>query len=254
MADSGQLETSRLLYGDTSERLEPHTSSSGFIRDAIIGLADGLTVPFAVTASLSSIGSTKLVILGGLAELFAGSISMGSGAYLATITDAQHFQVEEAREQRQVIGTPHLECEMLAELFMKYGLSREEILPILQTFRQNPESWVKFMMDFELKLERPSSSRPWISALTMGLAYFIGGLIPMIPYIVVEHISTALVISIGTTAAMLFIFGYIKSLVTGVGHYSALHGSLETLFVGAVAAGASYGIVRAVNDWFEIKE
>lgn len=99
------------------------------------------------------IGSTKLVILGGLAELFAGSISMGSGAYLATITDAQHFQVEEAREQRQVIGTPHLECEMLAELFMKYGLSRGEILPILQTFRQNPESWVKVSTIIPLRLQ-----------------------------------------------------------------------------------------------------
>ncbi|EHK22114.1 uncharacterized protein TRIVIDRAFT_53723 [Trichoderma virens Gv29-8] len=253
MSDSGQLEESRLLDGASSERLERHVTTSGFIRDAIIGLADGLTVPFAVTAGLSSIGSTKLVILGGLAELFAGSISMGLGAYLATITDAQHFHVEEAREQRQVTGTPHFEGEILVAMFTKYGLSREEILPILQSFRQNPESWVKFMMDFELKLERPSWSRPWISALTMGMAYFIGGLIPMIPYFGVEDLSMALVISIGATAIMLSVFGYVKSLVTGVGYCSAFHGSLETLFVGAVAAGASYGIVRTVNDWFKVE-
>ncbi|UPK90214.1 hypothetical protein LCI18_001149 [Fusarium solani-melongenae] len=253
MSNSGQLETSRLLNEVASERLERHTAQSGFIRDAIIGLADGLTVPFALTAGLSSIGSTKLVILGGLAELFAGSISMGLGAYLATITDAHHFRVEEAREQRQVTRTPQLEGEILAEIFTTYGLSREEISPILQSFRQNPESWVNFMMDFELKLERPSWSRPWISAFTMGLAYFVGGLIPMLPYFVVEHINTALITSIAITAVMLSIFGYVKSVLTGVGYYSALYGSLETLFVGGVAAGVSYGIVWAVNEGFEMK-
>ncbi|KAH6867569.1 Ccc1 family [Thelonectria olida] len=252
MSDSVQPETQRLLDAAASQGLERHTIRSGFIRDAIIGLADGLTVPFAVTASLSSIGSTKLVILGGLAELLAGSISMGLGAYLATVTDARHFQVEEAREQRQVTGTPHLEGEILMDLFTQYGISREEISPILQSFRQNPESWVKFMMDFEVKLERPSRSRPWISAFTMGMAYFVGGLIPMFPYFVVGHISTALVASVGITAVMLSIFGYIKSVATGIGRFSALYGSLETLLIGAVAAGASYSIVRSVNDWFEM--
>ncbi|KAJ4044708.1 Protein ccc1 [Fusarium oxysporum] len=155
-------------------RLERHTTQSGLTRDAIIGLADGLTVPFALTAGLSSIGSSKLVILGGMAELFAGSISMGLGAYLATITDAHHFEVEEAREQRQVTQTPHLEGELLVNLFQRYGITYQEISPIIESFQRNPQSWVKFMMDFELKLERPRWSRPWVSALTMGLSYFIG--------------------------------------------------------------------------------
>ncbi|EXK35806.1 hypothetical protein FOXG_21604 [Fusarium oxysporum f. sp. lycopersici 4287] len=124
-------------------RLERHTTQSGLTRDAIIGLADGLTVPFALTAGLSSIGSSKLVILGGMAELFAGSISMGLGAYLATITDAHHFEVEEAREQRQVTQTPHLEGELLVNLFQRYGITYQEISPIIESFWRNPQSWVK---------------------------------------------------------------------------------------------------------------
>ncbi|KFH43150.1 Vacuolar iron transporter-like protein [Hapsidospora chrysogenum ATCC 11550] len=175
-------ETSTLLSRIPPGRvLERHTENDGLVRDAIIGLADGLTVPFAVTAGLSSInqeqtriGSTTLVILGGAAELFAGSISMSLGAYLATVTDAQHFHVEEAREQRQVADTPGLEGEMVVDMFAMYGLSREEISPLLENFRRNPEAWVKFMMDFELKLERPLPSQPFRSALTMGMAYFIG--------------------------------------------------------------------------------
>ncbi|KAF5704420.1 CCC1 [Fusarium mundagurra] len=218
------------------QRLERHTTQNGFIRDAIIGLADGLTVPFALTAGLSSIGSSKLVILGGVAELFAGSISMGLGAYLATITDAHHFEVEEAREQRQVTRTPHLESELLVNLFERYGITYQEISPIIENFRRNPHSWVKFMMDFELKLERPSWSRPWFSALIMGLSYFIGGLIPMIPYFTTKHVNTALFASIGATRR------------------SALYGSLETLVIGAIAAGASYGIVKIANAHLDYRQ
>ncbi|KAK2473433.1 hypothetical protein H9L39_15608 [Fusarium oxysporum f. sp. albedinis] len=218
-------------------RLGRHTTQSGLTRDAIIGLADGLTVPFALTAGLSS----KLVILGGMAELFAGSISMGLGAYLATITDAHHFEVEEAHEQRQVTQTPHLESELLVNLFQRYGITSQEISPIIESSRRNPQSWVKFMMDFELKLERPRWSRPWVSALTMGLSYFIGGLIPMVPYFTTKHINTALFASIGVTCVMLCIFGYGKAIITGLSRRSAVYGSLETLLVGAIAAGASYG-------------
>ncbi|KAM5385318.1 hypothetical protein ACJZ2D_000959 [Fusarium nematophilum] len=251
MSVPNHLETSRLLDGVAPDMLERHVTQSSFLRDAIIGLADGLTVPFAVTAGLSSIGSTKLVILGGLAELLAGSISMGLGAYLATMTDAHHFRIEEAREQRQISGTPRLEGEVLVEILSNYGLRREQILPILEAFQQNPESWVQFMMDFELRLERPSWSRPWKSAFTMGLAYFIGGLMPMAPYFFAAQINTALIISIVTAAVMLSIFGYVKSAIMGVDCYAALYGSLETLLVGGLAAGASYGIVWAVNNSFE---
>ncbi|KAI5462018.1 VIT family-domain-containing protein, partial [Mariannaea sp. PMI_226] len=243
--------------------LERHATHTSFIRDAIIGLADGLTVPFAVTAGLSSIGSTKLVILGGIAELIAGSLSMGLGAFLATVTDAHHFRIEEARERRQIVDTPELEGEILIGLLSKYELSREETLPILENFTRNPESRIKFMMDFELKLECPTWSRPWVSAITMGPAYLIGqysllqtklkinkpigGLIPMIPYFVTAHLNTTLLVSIGITGVMLVIFGYAKPVIIGVNRYSALCGSLETFLVGAVAAGASYGIVKAVN-------
>ncbi|EXA30967.1 hypothetical protein FOVG_17696 [Fusarium oxysporum f. sp. pisi HDV247] len=236
------------------QRLERHTTQSDFIRDAIIGLADGLTVPFALTAGLSSIGSSQLVILGGVAELFAGSISMGLGAYLATITDAHHFEVEEAREQRQVNRTPHLESELLVNLFQRYGITYQEISPIIENFERNPHSWVKFMMNFELKLERPSWSRPWVSALTMGLSYFIRGLIPMIPYFTTRDVNTALFASIGATCAMLCIFGYGKAAITGLSRPSALYGSLETLLIGAIAAGASYGIVKVANAHLDYRQ
>ncbi|WJG37191.1 VIT family-domain-containing protein [Fusarium oxysporum Fo47] len=189
-------------------RLERHTTQSGLTCDAIIGLADGLTVPFALTAGLSSIGSSKLVILGGMAELFAGSISMGLGAYLATITDAHHFEVEEAHEQRQ------------------------EISPIIESSRRNPQSWVKWAI---------------LLYRFVYLNRYIGGLIPMVPYFTTKHINTALFASIGVTCVILCIFGYGKTIITGLSRRSALYGSLETLLVGAIAAGASYGIVKLVN-------
>lgn len=227
--------------------LEPHSSNSELVRDAIIGLADGLTVPFALTAGLSSVGSTHLVILGGLAELFAGSISMGLGAYLAALTDTKHYEVEFARETRQIANSADLEDEEMYGLFAEYGLGREVVEPLARQLRGDPEAWVKFMMDFELKLERPKTSRGWISALVMGISYFVGGLIPMIPYFAVHSVNKALFISIGVTCVVLLIFGYCKAIATGTTKRAALYGAVETLGIGALAAGVSYGIVRGVN-------
>ncbi|KAH7165126.1 hypothetical protein DER46DRAFT_626804 [Fusarium sp. MPI-SDFR-AT-0072] len=192
-----------------SEMAKKHTTQSGSIRD-----------PSSALPMAYQIESIKLVILGGLAELFAGSISMRLGPYLATITDVHHFRIEGAREQCQAIGTPQFEEDMLVAIFIKYSPSREELLPILWSFRQSVKSW--FMMDFELKPERPT------------------------------YRYTALITPSAITAVMLSIFGHFKSVLTRLGYYSALCGSLATLFVGGVAAGVSFGIVRVVNKGFEI--
>jgi len=227
---------------------EKHTEHGPVVRDTIIGFADGLTVPFALTAGLSSIGSSRLVIVGGLAELFAGAISMGLGGYLAAVTERKHYEVEEAREIREVEEEPEAEEEEIYEIFAAYNMSRAAVLPIVESLKADKEMWVKFMMDFELRLERPNVSRAWISALVMGLSYLLGGLIPMIPYFAMNNVNDALFTSIGITITILVAFGYVKARVTGTGYLSALGSAAQTLCVGVLAAGSSYGIVRGVNS------
>ncbi|OAQ59693.2 protein CCC1 [Pochonia chlamydosporia 170] len=205
----------------STDLIERHKQSNGYMHDAIVGLADGLTVPFALTAGLSSIGSSKLVILGGLAELFAGSISMGLGAYLAAATERKHYQVELERERRQVARSADQEEEIMANIFERYGVCRDELRPLAHRLRSNNvETWVQFMMDFELRLERPDQIIPWLSAIVMGLAYFLGGFIPMVPYFATE-ILKALFVSIGVTAVMLLLFGFFKAIMMGLGARAA---------------------------------
>jgi len=227
---------------------EKHSGHGDVIRDIIIGFSDGLTVPFALTAGLSSLGSTKVVITGGLAELFSGAISMGLGAYLASVTDRDHYLSEEKREWEEVRDKPDDEKEEIYEIMGSYGVSREATVPVVDSLCKDPENWVRFMMDFELKLEKPNVSRAWISAAVMGLAYFIGGLIPMIPYFAMRSTTHALFFSIGITVVILLAFGYVKNYVTIQTKRAGLYGALQTLCIGLLAAGTSYGIVRAINS------
>ncbi|KAB2570244.1 hypothetical protein BFW01_g5622 [Lasiodiplodia theobromae] len=227
---------------------EKHSDNNAVIRDTIIGFADGLTVPFALTAGLSSIGSTRLVILGGLAELFSGAISMGLGAYLAAVTESKTYQVEEARERREVEQMPEAEEEEIYEIFDEYNISRETVRPVVEALRQDKEMWVKFMMDFELKLEKPALNRAWISALVMGLSYFLGGLVPMLPYFFLNNIHHALFTSIAITVVVLLIFGYVKASATSCPRKTCWYSAFQTLLVGALAAATSYAIVRGVDS------
>ncbi|KAF2837002.1 DUF125-domain-containing protein [Patellaria atrata CBS 101060] len=234
-------------------RLNPHTEKhknhNEIIRDVIIGFADGLTVPFALTAGLSSLNSSRLVILGGLAELFSGAISMGLGAWLAATTEAKHYEVEEAREWREVAESPKAEEEEIYEIFDEYGLGRDAVAGVVDGLKANPDMWVKFMMDFELKLEKPALSRAWISALVMGMSYFIGGLVPMLPYFFQDNVQSALFCSIGITIVILLVFGYVKAIVTGTTRKAAVFSAGQTLLIGAAAAGTSYSIVRGVDSF-----
>ncbi|RMD43773.1 hypothetical protein DV735_g1283, partial [Chaetothyriales sp. CBS 134920] len=226
---------------------ERHSSHGELVRDSIIGFADGLTVPFALTAGLSSLGSTKIVILGGLAELFAGAISMGLGAFLASVTDKQHYEVEERRERMEVRECPEAEEEEIYEIFEKYGISRTDSAGVLNALKKNEDMWVKFMMDFELCLTKPEPSHAWIEGLVMGVSYFFGGLLPMVPYFVFNDVAPALYTSIGITAVILLVFGYVKALITGTRHVDAGWSALQTLVIGTLAAGVSYAIVKLVG-------
>ncbi|KAI8996893.1 Ccc1 family [Pilobolus umbonatus] len=228
-------------YGYRHDHLEEHFESADVVRDAIIGLSDGLTVPFALAAGLASLGDSKIVIYGGAAELVSGSISMGLGGYLAAKSEMEHYDTERIREEMEVEDCPDDEEEEIVEILAPYGLDREAAQPLINKLKSDPQKFVDFMMKFELNLEKPDPRRSWISALTIGASYFVGGLIPLLPYIFVDNAHQALLISVAVTFVTLLIFGYIKSRL--VNPRGAVWGAIQTLFIGAIAAGASYGIV-----------
>lgn len=237
----------RTLHPQKAHHEECHLDYNDFLRDVIIGFSDGLTVPFALTAGLSSLGSAKVVIIAGLAELFSGMISMGLGAYLAAVTERDHYASQEKREIFEVENMPDAEKDEVYDILGKYHISRSAATPLVDELCKNPQQWVRFMMDFELKLEKPNVHRAWISAVTMGLSYFIGGLIPMIPYFIMERVREALFVSIGITVAVLLVFGYVKNYVAIRNHKAGLWGALQTLVIGMLAAGTSYLIVKSLD-------
>src|ERR1700761_1798867 len=164
--------------------VERHFASGDLVRDIVIGMADGLTVPFALAAGLTgAVSVTRLIVLAGLAEIAAGSIAMGLGGYLAARGDAQHYASERLREEREVVAQPHDEEEEIYEIFSGYGVSREDATPVLRSLQGNPEAYVNFMMRFELGLEEPDPRRAWVSATTIALSYIVGGTGPLSPYV-----------------------------------------------------------------------
>ncbi|KAJ8660196.1 hypothetical protein O0I10_004055 [Lichtheimia ornata] len=228
------------------EHVEEHFERPELVRDCILGLSDGLTVPFALAAGLSSLGDNRIVIYGGLAELVSGAISMGLGGYLAAKSDADHFVTERQREERELELYPEEEEEEIVEIFEQYGLNRASLEPMFVHFRQAPQKFVDFMMKFELNLEEPDPNRSLISAATIGLSYLFGGLIPLIPYMLVTNTTDAMLYSVIVTLLTLFVFGYVKSIYLRPAQ--AILGAVQTLAVGAVAAGCSYAIVALVNS------
>jgi vacuolar iron transporter family protein len=174
--------------------VESHFTASEFVRDIVIGMADGLTVPFALAAGLSGADTTtRIIVVAGLAEIAAGSIAMGLGGYLAAKNDADHYASELKREQREVEELPEVEAQEVLEVFEAYGLSHAEAVPIVDTLRQRPKRWVDFMMRFELGLEEPDPKRALRSASTIAGAYIAGGLIPLAPYMLMSSAYAALI-------------------------------------------------------------
>jgi len=225
--------------------IERHFTSSDVVRDIVIGMSDGLTVPFALAAGLTgAIEQTGIIVTAGLAEIAAGSIAMGLGGYLAAKSDAEHYAKEREREKREVAEIPHEEMREVAEVFQSYGLTEEETWPIVQALRRQPKNWIDFMMRFELGLERPEPRRAVISAVTIAGAYVAGGLVPLAPYIFTHSASNALFISVGLTLFALFAFGYVKGRFTGT---RPLRSALQTTLIGSVAAGAAFAIARAIG-------
>jgi vacuolar iron transporter family protein len=224
--------------------VEHHFTASETVRDVVIGMSDGLTVPFALAAGLSgAVASSGIIVTAGLAEIAAGSIAMGLGGYLAGRSDAEHYASERDREHREVREKPAVEAREVADIFRDYGLSEEEIEPILRSFRSRPQEWIDFMMRFELGLEKPDPRRAIKSALTIGGSYALGGLIPLGPYIALADAATALTVSIGLTLAALLAFGFVKGRFTGA---RPLRSALQTASIGGLAAAAAFGIARAV--------
>ena len=228
---------------------ERHFTASDVVRDVVIGMSDGLTVPFALAAGLTGglVGAANhnaIIVTAGLAEIAAGTIAMGLGGYLAAKSDAEHYAKEREREKREVAEIPHEEMREVSEVFQEYGLTEEETRPIVEALRKQPKKWIDFMMRFELGLEKPEPKRAMTSALTIGGAYAAGGLVPLAPYMLTGDPFRALLISIVVTLLALVIFGYVKGRYTGM---RPLRSALQTALIGSAAAGAAFAIARAIG-------
>lgn len=225
--------------------MEEHLKSSEFISDIVIGMSDGLTVPFALAAGLSgAVDSNNIVITAGVAEIVAGCIAMGLGGYLAGKTEQHHYENELKREYDEVERVPEKEIEEVKEVFADYGLSPESQHLIAVELSKDKDKWVDFMMKFELGLEKPHPNRARNSALTIGTAYIIGGLLPLTAYFFTNNPTDGLILSSIITTLCLFVFGYFKSKVTG---QHPIMGALKVTLIGLVAAGAAFGIAKAIS-------
>lgn len=224
--------------------IERHFTASDTVRDIVIGMSDGLTVPFALAAGLSgAVATSSIILTAGLAEIAAGSIAMGLGGYLAARSDAEHYVSERAREQREVETIPDIEAAEVSEVFEAYGLTPAEAKPVVAALRRNPAAWIDFMMRFELGLEPPNPKRAPVSAGTIAGAYIAGGLIPLAPYAFLPIAGSALTVSVIVTLAALFVFGYIKGRFTGA---RPLRSAIQTTLIGGVAAAAAFAIARFI--------
>jgi vacuolar iron transporter family protein len=225
--------------------IEKHFTSSDTVRDIVIGMSDGLTVPFALAAGLTgAIAQSRLIITAGFAEIAAGSIAMGLGGYLAARGDAEHYVHEQAREKDEIARIPEAEAKEVADIFQTYGLSEGESSSVVQSLRKRPKDWVAFMMRFELGLEEPQPSRAWKSALTIALAYAVGGMIPLSAYLLLPDARTALRLSVIVTLIALAVFGGVKGKFTGV---PVLRSAMQTTVTGGLAAAAAFGIARLIS-------
>ena len=233
------------MMSTTTTHAETHFTAGATVRDIVIGLSDGLTVPFALAAGLSgAIAASRLVVTAGLAEVAAGSIAMGLGGYLAAQGDAQHYAGERRREEQEIEVIPEEERREVAELFEQYGMTAEQSRELAFALSQNPKAWVDFMMRFELGMEEPDPKRAVRSALTIAGSYIAGGLIPLFPYMIQSDARAALPLSVGVTLAALAIFGWVKGRFTAM---SPFRSAMQTTLIGGIAAAAAFAIARAIS-------
>jgi len=228
-----------------SPHVEAHFEASDTVRDVVIGMADGLTVPFALAAGLSgTVKQTAIVVIAGLAEIAAGSIAMGLGGYLAARTDRDHYLSERQREYRETLEVPARETEEVADVFRGYGMNEEQLAPVVKAICADQKRWVDFMMKFELGFEEPDPKRARNSAIAIALSYIVGGMVPLAPYMIASDLEQALRISVIVTLIALFLFGYVKGRMTGI---SPLRGGLQTVVIGGLASAAAFTLARLIR-------
>ncbi len=224
--------------------VERHFTAGDTVRDIVIGMSDGLTVPFALAAGLSGATiATRVIVTAGLAEIAAGSIAMGLGGYLAARSDAEHYASERRREELEVVEKPDAERAEVDTILGEYGIPKPARAGVVDALAARPVPWVDFMMRFELGLEKPDPKRALTSALTIAFAYIAGGFIPLTPYIALNSAQRALVISVVVTLLALFIFGGVKGRFTGA---PVLRSAIQTALIGGLAAAAAFGIARLI--------
>lgn len=233
----------------SAPHIEKHFTATESVRDVVIGMSDGLTVPFALAAGISGAlaadpHASTLVVTAGLAEIAAGSIAMGLGGYLAARTDLEHYASEREREIRETVELPDVEVEEVAKVFRDYGLTEEQMAPVVNAITGDQKHWVDFMMRFELGLEEPRPERALVSAMTIAMSYIVGGMIPLAPYMLIANLQTGLWLSVGLTLLALAIFGGVKGHFTGI---NPLKGSAQTVIIGGLAASAAFLIAKLIS-------
>src|ERR1035437_716137 len=225
--------------------IEKHFTAGNVVRDIVICMSDGLTVPFALAAGLTgAIASSHIIITAGFAEIAAGSIAMGLGGFLAARSDAEHYASERLREESEIVTLPEVEAQEVREVFKSYGLTDGESASVVAALRQRPQAWADFMMRFELGLEKPEPGRALKSALTIALAYIVGGIIPLSAYLVFTDAHRALWVSVGVTLVALGVFGGIKGRFTAT---PVIRSGLQTTLIGGLAAAAAFIIARSIS-------
>jgi len=225
--------------------IEKHFTASETVRDIVIGMSDGLTVPFALAAGLSgAVDAAGIIITAGLAEVAAGAIAMGLGGYLAARTDAEHFASERTREELETKEMPEKETAEVADILRSYGLGDDLVASVVTSIRADKKRWVDFMMRFELGLEEPDPKRARNSALTIALSYIAGGMVPLAPYFFFSSVHSALVGSVVVTLLALLVFGYIKGMFTTTRPFRS---AWQTVIVGGLAATAAFVIAKLIG-------
>jgi VIT1/CCC1 family predicted Fe2+/Mn2+ transporter len=225
--------------------IEKHFTSGEVVRDVVIGMSDGLTVPFALAAGLSgAVVATGIIVTAGFAEIVAGSIAMGLGGYLAGKSDVEHYDSEYDREMFEIEHMLEHEKDEVVEILENYGLTQAESVPIVESLAKRPADFADFMMRFELGLEKPNPRRALQSGAAIGGAYIVGGLIPLAPYIIFGDVRTALLWSVVITVIALFVFGYVKGTFTGA---QPLRSAFQTCLIGSVAAAVAFYVARLIG-------
>lgn len=229
----------------SSNHGEKHFKGSAALRDIVIGMSDGLTVPFALAAGLSGASIVNsIIVTAGIAELVAGAIAMGLGGYLAGRSEVEHYESELRRESSEINLIPKAEKQEIRDILTRFGISPDTQAQFVAEIARSKENWLQFMMEFELGLQKPESTKVKWGALRIGLSYALGGLVPLSAYLLTSNPKQGLLVSTSLTILALGVFGYLKSQFLD---QPKIKGALRMVVVGALAAGVSFFVARLVS-------